>query len=317
MKQQAQHPDSPETRLRRADLVFRHAREGILYTTPGGCIFDVNESFVRITGYSRAEVLGKKPGILQSGRQGPAFYQAMWKTLRADGYWHGEVWNRRKNGEVYAELLTISAVRDAQGETESYVGIFSDITAQRTDYEELERLAYYDVLTGLPNRRLLAERLGQALAQTRRRQTLFAVAYIDLDGFKPVNDRYGHAWGDDLLVALSSRMRQCIREDDTLARVGGDEFVVLLQNLASEADCLPFLVRLRQACATPLQVKGQSLQVSASIGVAFCPRDGKTSAETLIAQADQAMYRAKRAGKNCYRFADHIRSLGFRAPRAA
>jgi diguanylate cyclase (GGDEF)-like protein/PAS domain S-box-containing protein len=302
MNQVLHPPDSPEARLRRADAIFKHAGEGVIYTTPAGRIFDVNESFVRITGYSRAEVLGKRPSILQSGRQGPAFYQAMWKALRADGYWHGEVWNRRKNGEVYAELLTISAVHDTQGELEGYVGIFSDITAQRTDYRELERLAYYDVLTGLPNRRLLAERLGQALAQARRRQTLFAVAYIDLDGFKPVNDRYGHACGDDLLVALSSRMRQSIRDDDTLARMGGDEFVVLLQNLTSEADCLPFLLRLRQACARPLEVHGQTLQVSASIGVAFCPRDGTTDVESLIEQADQAMYRAKRAGKNCYRF---------------
>ncbi|MFK3741453.1 diguanylate cyclase domain-containing protein [Massilia sp. TN1-12] len=282
---------APGASLRRAAAVFQHAREGILFVTPEGRIFDVNESFVRITGYRRDEVVGQSPNILQSGRQSASFYRSLWQTLLTDGYWHGEIWNRRKSGEVYAELLTISAVRDEQGRTECYVGIFTDITAQRTDHLELERLAYYDVLTGLPNRRLLMERLNQALAAAQGRQTPLAVAYVDLDGFKQVNDRLGHAWGDELLVALSARMQACMREDDTLARVGGDEFVILLQNLQKDADCIPFLERMQRACARPLHLKGRALQVSASIGVAFVPPCGQARAGLP--------HRARRPGHVC------------------
>ncbi|MCK9605035.1 MAG: bacteriohemerythrin [Methylomonas sp.] len=292
-----------EEKLQLAANVFTHAREGILITDAAGSIIDVNDTFTHITGYSREEILGKNPNILSSGRQGQEFYAAMWRDLASIGYWSGEIWNRRKNGEMYAEMLTISTVRDASGHAQNYVGLFIDITSMKEYQQQLEHIAHFDVLTNLPNRVLLADRLQQAMLQTQRHKHSLAVVYLDLDGFKAVNDSYDHETGDELLVAISKRMKEALREGDTLARIGGDEFVAVLSDLERMTDCEPILERFLQATANPVMIGQNALQVSASIGVTFYPQDN-VDADQLMRHADQAMYTAKQAGKNRYHLFD-------------
>lgn len=294
-----------EAKLRLAANVFTHSREGIMITDPDVQITDVNEAFTRITGYSRADVLGQKPSLLSSGRQSPAFYKTMWRDLNEQGYWGGEIWNRRKNGDYYAALLTISAVRDTGGQTTQYVGFFSDITQFKEQEQRLNHIAHYDPLTSLPNRLLFVDRLHQAMAQAQRRNDYhMALAYIDLDGFKAVNDNHGHEAGDMLLITVASRMKQTLREGDTLVRLGGDEFVAILIDLENTNACVPMLSRLLDAASTPVVLGETSLQVSASIGVSFYPQDKEINADQLLRQADRAMYQAKLAGKNQYRIFD-------------
>ncbi len=289
--------------LEQAASVFQHANEGIMITDPEGSILNVNAAFTRITGYRREEALGQNLHLLKSDRHAPAFYAEMWQTLQAQGSWAGEIWNRRKNGEAYAEMLTISAVRDPDGRVQRYVALFSDITALKEHENQLEHIAHYDTLTALPNRVLLADRLQQALAQALRRGTRLAVVYLDLDGFKAVNDSHGHDAGDQLLIAVAHRMKQALREGDTLARIGGDEFVAVLLDLVDiEASAL--LTRLLTAAAEPAPVSDLVLQVSASIGVTFYPQADEIDAEQLLRQADQAMYQAKLSGKNRYHVFD-------------
>ncbi len=292
-----------EERLTLATSVFANAQEGILVTDANGRIVDVNDAFSRITGFARAEVLGQNPAILSSGLQGPDFYRQMWGGLARQGHWHGEIWNRRKSGEVYAELLTIMAVKSSQGELTNYVAVFSDITSQKEQKEQLEFITHYDVLTRLPNRTLLSDRLQQAMAQAQRQDCRVAVAFLDLDGFKRINDLHGHGAGDQLLQSLSRRMREVMREGDTLARVGGDEFVAVLSPISDGIECERALNRLLDAAAEPTTVKGQTVQVSVSIGVALFPHDGN-EADLLMRRADQAMYQAKQSGKNRYHFFD-------------
>ncbi|MDC8758495.1 EAL domain-containing protein [Janthinobacterium fluminis] len=292
-----------EARLQLAASVFTHAREGIMITDADGIIIEVNDTFTRITGYSHQEALGQTPRILNSGRQPPDYYAAMWRALIDTGHWDGEAWNRRKNGEVHAEMITISAVRDAAGKTQNYVALFTDITPFKEHQRQLEYIAHYDALTGLPNRVLLADRLQHALAQSQRRSQSLALVYLDLDGFKAVNDHHGHQIGDALLVTLSQRMQAALREGDTIARIGGDEFVAVLVDLDRPQDCEPVLERLLRAAADPVQVEQQALRVSASIGVTLYPRDG-ADADLLMRHADQAMYLAKQAGKNRYHLFD-------------
>ena len=292
-----------QTKLQLAASVFSHAREGITITDAHGTIVDLNDAFTRITGYSREEALGQNPRFLNSGRQDAAFYAAMWSELVERGHWSGEIWNRRKNGEVFAESLTISAVRDGKGNTLHYVALFSDITTIKTHQSQLEHIAHFDALTNLPNRVLLADRLQQALAQAQRRGEQVAVAYLDLDGFKSVNDSYGHDVGDQLLLALATAMKNSLREGDTLARMGGDEFVIVMINLDSVESCVPMLTRLLEAAAS-VQLNGLVRQGSASIGVTFYPQSQDIDADQLLRQADQAMYEAKLAGKNRYHVFD-------------
>lgn len=284
--------------LRQAVSVFDHTREGIAITNAKGDIVDVNAAFTRITGYSREEVIGQNPKILSSGRQDAEFYRAMWNTLTEQGHWSGEIWNRRKNGEFYAELLTISAIRDGKGTTQQYVALFSDITAIMAHQSQLERMAHFDALTNLPNRVLLGDRLHQAMAQAQRRKQPLAVVFLDLDGFKTINDHHGHETGDQLLIALANRMKEVLREGDTLARMGDDEFVAVLTDLEDTAASEPLLNRLLAAAAQPLLVGELSFQVSASAGVTFYPQTQNIEADQLLRQADQAMYQAKVAGKN-------------------
>ncbi len=293
-----------EEKLLMSASVFTHAREGIMITEVDGTIIDVNESFTRITGFSRDEALGRNPRMLKSGQQSASYYEVLWRSLKENGFWYGETWNRRKNGEVFAEMQTISAVRDAQGNTRHYVSLFSDITAIKEHEKQLEYIAHFDALTNLPNRVLLADRLQQALNQAQRRDQLVAVAYLDLDGFKTINDRFGHDAGDRLLMSVSSRMKDALREGDTLARIGGDEFVAVLVDLPDTQTCLPLLNRLLTAASEPLLVADSRLQVSASLGVTFFPQADDIDAGQLLRQADQAMYQAKLSGKNRFHVFD-------------
>ncbi len=293
-----------EEKIRLAASVFSHAREGIIITNADAIIMEVNEAFTRITGYSREEVVGQHPRLLKSGQHDRAFYESMWDVLLTEGHWSGEIWNRRKNGDLFAELIAISAVRDGSGKTLQYVALFSDITALKQQQSQLEHIAHFDALTGLPNRVLLADRLQQAMAQAQRRGQQLAVAYLDLDGFKAINDLHGHGAGDQILITLAKRMKLALREGDTLARLGGDEFVAVLIDLEDTAASVPMLIRLLTAAAQPLQWDGLSLKVSASVGVTFYPQTHEIDADQLLRQADQAMYQAKVAGKNRYQVFD-------------
>lgn len=289
-----------EERLQLAASVFTYAREGILITAADGAIIDVNEAFTRISGYRRDEVLGRNPRMFGSGQQSKEFYAALWRDLAEQGHWYGELRNRHKNGEIYISLQTISAVVDAQGMAQHYVSLLSDITALKAHESELEHIAHYDALTGLPNRSLLADRLHQAMAQAQRRGLRVALAFLDLDGFKAINDQYGHEAGDHLLIAVASRMKHTLREGDTLARLGGDEFVAVLVDLENAEVSTPMLNRLLDAAAQPVQFGDAVLQISASLGVTFYPQANDVAADQLLRQADQAMYQAKLAGKNRY-----------------
>lgn len=293
-----------EDKLQLVASVFTHAGEGILITDANGRIIDVNQAFCDITGYERGDVLGQKPSLLSSGRHNQDFYQEMWRHLTDSGEWYGEIWNRRKNGEVYPEMLNISAVKDAEGRTRNYVALFADITPLKSHERELEHIAHYDALTGLPNRVLLADRLHQAMAQAHRNSQALAVVFLDLDGFKAINDSHGHEMGDHLLLILAKRMKQTLREIDTLSRLGGDEFVAVLLNLADIDACAPMLQRLLEAASELVKVDHVMLQVSASLGVTFYPQNDDVDADQLLRQADQAMYQAKLAGKNRYHLFD-------------
>jgi diguanylate cyclase (GGDEF)-like protein/PAS domain S-box-containing protein len=301
-----------QDRLQLAASVFTHASEGIMITTPEGVLVEVNDAFTRITGYNREEALGQSTRLLNSGRQHPGFYETMWQTLKQQGHWSGEIWNRRKSGEVYAELLNINAVHDAQGLVLRYVGLFSDISKQKEHEQRLEHIAHYDALTGLPNRVLLADRLRLTMAQSLRRAQSVAIVFLDLDGFKAVNDTHGHEMGDKLLVALSNRMQKSLRDGDTLARLGGDEFVAVLTDLAQHDAAIPVLERLRNAAALPFVVEGTVLEVTASLGVTFYPQPTDMDAEQLMRQADQAMYQAKLSGKNRFHLFDTEHDLSIR-----
>ncbi|MCX7192341.1 MAG: EAL domain-containing protein [Proteobacteria bacterium] len=302
-----------EQALQLAASVFTYAREGIMITDAFGTIIDVNDAFSSITGYSREEVLGQNPRLLKSDHHEKEYYAAMWRDLIEKGHWYGEIWNRRKNGEVYAEMQTISAVRDARSNIIQYVALFSDITAFKEHEKELEHIAHYDALTGLPNRVLLADRLHQGMAQTARRGQQLAVAYLDLDGFKTINDRHGHDAGDQLLMTVAARMKQALREGDTLARLGGDEFVAVLLDLPDIESSVTLITRLLEAAAEPLHIGSLVLQVSASLGVTFYHQSDDVDADQLLRQSDQAMYQAKLAGKNRYHVFDAVQDSSIRS----
>lgn len=280
-----------------AASVFANTHEGIIITDAQSRILDVNQAFTQITGYQRNEVLQQNPRLLKSDIQGAAFYRDLREALRDKGYWSGEIWNRHKNGSIFAELLNISAVQDGSGKVRNYVGIFSDITDMKQHQIKLEKLAHFDALTGIPNRSLLADRMNQAISYTRRNGGQMAICYLDLDGFKPINDQFGHKTGDNLLIEMAKRMNQCIRAGDTVARIGGDEFVILLLGLSEYAECQTALQRLLSEICRPVVLDEVPLGVSASIGVTLFPQDD-VDPEILLRHADQAMYKAKQSGKN-------------------
>lgn len=296
------HERDAQDRLARS--VFEHASEAILITDAQGHILQVNEAFSHITGYSREEALGQTPALLKSGHHTTCFYQQLWERLLAEGQWEGEVWNRRKNGELYAQHLNINAVQDAQGRIAQFVALFSDITLKKEEQLSLHHKANHDALTGLPNRNLLLDRLEQAVVALDRYGGRLAVVFLDLDGFKPVNDTYGHDAGDKILQEVSQRLLNCLRAEDTLARLGGDEFVLLLPHQTDMNSTVKLLQRLLHEVNRPYPWKHNSLQVSASLGVSLYTGEADLNAEQLLQRADEAMYQAKSAGKNTFRFYD-------------
>lgn len=297
-----------EKQLRLHATAFHAAHDGITLTDARGNILEVNPAFTRITGYTRDEVAGKNPRVLKSGRHDKAFYDAMWSQIEETGSWRGEIWNRNKLGEIYPELLSISAVRDRANSVVNYVAVFADISRLKEQESRLSHLAYFDALTELPNRVLLADRIFQGMQQAVRAGTLMAVCYLDLDGFKQVNDTWGHDVGDQLLVEMAGRLRQSVRGGDSVARLGGDEFVLLLLGLESINECALTVERLLLEIAKPLLVAGHTVSLPASIGVTTFPQEN-ADADSLVRQADQAMYRAKQAGKNTYQMFDPEQDL--------
>ena len=293
-----------ESRLQLAASVFTHASEGIVIADPAGTILDVNDAFTRITGYSRDEAVGSRTNLLRSGRHSKEFYANMWRDLIESGHWSGEIWNRGKDGRIFPEMLTITAVRDSAGNTQQYVALFSDISSTKEHEQELRRAALYDLLTGLPNRMHLRERLHHAITQAERRGSTLAVVCLDLDNFKSINDRYGHTVGDELLTTVAHRMKSTMRHDDTLARLGGDEFIAVLRGFANPDQCLPAVGHLLEAASQPVLIGDVSLQLSASAGIACYPQSEDVDADQLLRQATQALYQSKISGKNRYHLYD-------------
>ena len=291
-----------EAALRQSSAVFESTRDGVVITTLEPRIVAVNPAYSEITGYSADEVIGRNPSLLRSGRHDRAFYQAMWAGLKTLGYWQGEVWNRRANGEIYPQWLTLSTVRDERGEPSHYVGVFTDLTQLKRSEQQLEHMTHHDPLTDLPNRLLVQSRLEHAIEQARRHRSELAVLFVDLDRFKNVNDSLGHPAGDELIQAVSARLRGGLRDEDTLARLGGDEFLVVIEDLESADAAASVARKLAQLVQAPFRLAGgQEVIVSASIGISLYPGDGDT-ATGLIQHADAALYQAKARGRDSFCF---------------
>jgi diguanylate cyclase (GGDEF)-like protein/PAS domain S-box-containing protein len=290
-----------DARLRQSNTVFENAAEAIMVTDEHGVITAVNQAFERITGYGQAEAIGRTPSLLRSGRHDAEFYRRMWADILGQRCWRGEIWNKRKSGEIYPQWGSIAAVLDSAGKVRSYVTVFSDITESKKTEAKLKFLANHDPLTGLPNRLLLGEKLAHSLARAAKHGEQLAVAFIDLDHFKVINDTLGHLVGDHYLEAIAGRLASTLRQDDMLARWGGDEFVIAIENARGRESVGELINRLQTLLATPLKLEGHDVVPSASIGVAFFPEDG-LDAERLVQAADAAMYRAKEKGRNRFEF---------------
>ncbi len=286
--------------LQLAEKIIESSPEGVMITDADGVIRQVNPAFSDLTGYAASEVIGQSPSMLSSGRHDQAFYDNMWRTLAEHGYWRGEIWNRRKNGETYPELLTITAIADEDGKITHYAALFSDITELKENEQRIKHLAYYDPLTNLPNRRLFYDRLSLAISHAHRHRLRLAVMFVDLDRFKQINDTLGHKVGDQLLEQVAGRLKACLREDDSVARTGGDEFLILLPEVDHYEDAAIIAQRLIAALTQPFALEQRDLTVTCSVGVAYYPDDG-LDLDTLVKHADLAMYRAKEHGRNTYR----------------
>jgi diguanylate cyclase (GGDEF)-like protein/PAS domain S-box-containing protein len=288
-----------EEKLRLAANIIENSHEGIMVLNMDGLIQDVNPGFSYITGYGRDEVVLKNPRVLKSGRHDVAFYKQMWSSLAITGRWQGEVWNRRKSGEVYPEWLSISVLKDNNGKITHYVGLFSDITSRKLAEQKLDHLAHHDMLTGLPNRMLVKDRLHQAIMSAQRKCGSVGVLYLDLDLFKPINDTYGHEAGDHVLRTVANRLRTVIRRSDTAARIGGDEFLIVLHDVREFDDVIRVTEKIIESISEPISVNHHVCQIGVSVGVAVFPKDGG-DVEALINNSDCAMYQAKKQGKNQY-----------------
>lgn len=305
-----------EEKLRIAATVFQ-SMEGMIVTDENCTILNVNRAFSVITGYSADEVIGKKPSLLSSGRQDKDFYAAMWGGLIQSGFWEGELWNRRKSGEVYPEHLTITAVKTPDGVVTNYVGTFGDITASKAAANKIENLAFYDFLTGLPNRRLLLDRLNHAIETSSRSRKKGAVLYLDLDDFKTINDTLGHDMGDQLIKQVAQRLSTCIRKGDTIARMGGDEFVVVLEELSlkyieAAGQAKGIGQKILSSLNQHYQLGSHEIHNTVSIGATLF-HDGKITIEDVLKQADIAMYQAKKSGRNVMRFFDQQMQISINA----
>ena len=286
-----------ELDLQIAAIAFQ-SQDGVIVTDAHKAILRVNPAFSQISGYAPHEVIGKTPRMLRSDRHTPDFYDALWTSIATTGMWHGELWSRRKNGEVYPEQITITAVKDGNGKVTHYVAVLRDITERKRLEQEVNHLAFFDSLTQLPNRRLFNDRLGQAVKRAQRTSSSLALMFVDQDKFKPVNDTYGHAAGDFMLQTVAKRLSGCLRASDTAARVGGDEFLGLLPDIPSGADALAVAEKIRSALAEPcISPEGIELCISASIGIAIYPEHARSEHE-LLRLGDRAMYEAKSAGGN-------------------
>jgi diguanylate cyclase (GGDEF)-like protein/PAS domain S-box-containing protein len=287
--------------LHLAEQIIETSLEGVLVTDAQGIIQSVNPAFTELTGFTEEEAVGQTPGLLSSGYHGEDFYRRMWAQLAREGAWKGEIWNRRKNGELYPELLTITAIHNEAGEVTHYAGIFSDISKLKENEERIRNQAYYDPLTELPNRRLFDDRLRMAIAHAHRHGTRLGVMFLDLDRFKQINDLFGHNAGDDLLREVASRLGGVVREDDTIARMGGDEFVLLAPEVTDADDMAHLAQRILTSFQEPLRIQGTEVRVTVSIGISLYPDDG-TRPEALFRTADAAMYRSKDLGRNSFHF---------------
>ncbi|KEA63989.1 diguanylate cyclase [Marinobacterium lacunae] len=288
--------------LRQAATVFLSSHEGVVITDLDGFVQAVNPAFTSITGYAEEEIKGCRLNILQSGRQDTEFYDEMWQSITRKGYWRGEIWNRRKSGEIYPEWLTVSTVLDEQGEAINYVGVFSDISVFKQSQDQLEFLAYHDPLTGLPNRAMMRDRLEHAIERLHRSDAHGAVLFLDLDRFKPVNDSYGHKAGDRVLQEVAERLRHRLREGDTLARLGGDEFVVLLEDLSNPESVASVARDLIALFDQSFVIEdGRHVSLGLSIGICLFPEDADRT-DDILQYADAALYQAKEGGRNTYRF---------------
>lgn len=267
-----------------------------MVTDSSGNIVAINQAFTKVTGYKSKEILGKNPRILQSGRQSNEFYKKFWKALIEKGCWQGELWNRRKDGEVYLQWANISSIND-DGQVH-YVAIFSDITTVKSEEKKLRKMAYYDHLTSLPNRLLLCERLEHAILAAKRHQSMVAVLFIDLDNFKTINDTLGHDIGDQFLQSVAMKMANSVRENDTVARIGGDEFVIILEDIKEARHCELVAYKIITSVS---EVIVKNIQAGASVGISVGPMDGY-DAQSLLKKADIAMYKAKCSGKNNFAF---------------
>ena len=285
--------------------VFDSTEQAMVVTDADVRIISVNAAFTRLTGYSVAEALGQNPRILQSGRHGPAFYAQMWATLSRDGNWHGDIWDRRKDGSFYPKFLSISAIRNQNGEITNYCGIIHDISERKRIEEDLDRLAHYDPLTGIPNRALFFERIGTATANALRTGSEVAILFVDMDRFKAVNDTLGHHAGDQLLRQVAERIGECLRGDDTVARLGGDEFGVLLPDVRDRRNAARVAEKIIERLCAPFLIEGVNCEVSPSIGISLYPSDHHDP-EFLLQLADRAMYQVKTAGRGSYRFFEDL-----------
>ena len=297
-----------QERLQLLSKVFYHSNEGILITDRTATIIAVNESFCRLTGYSRQEVIGQNPRILKSGKEDALFYADMWNAIKLRGFWQGEVWDRCKDGSIYPKLLMIFSVKRAGGKIVNYVGSFTDITEQKKAEEQIRHLAYHDTLTGLANRFTVLDRLERAISHGRRNNSAVAVMFIDLDNFKEINDTLGHDVGDDLLVQVAGRLQEQVRESDTVARLGGDEFVIVLPDINNQVRATRVAENILSAIGSPFTSGLHTLHTTPSIGIAIFPADGE-DVQTVIKNADAAMYRAKSLGRNNYQYFSEISDL--------
>jgi diguanylate cyclase (GGDEF)-like protein/PAS domain S-box-containing protein len=280
-----------------AKKVIENTNDGIIVTDSNGNILLANPAFEVVTGYSAEEVIGKNPKFLQSGLHNDEFYRKMWKEILTNGFWQGEIWNKRKDGELFAEWLTISSLKDSNGKITHYVAVFSDITEHKRNIEQLRKLAHYDLLTGVPNRYLFTKRLESLIKTSRRYNQQFAILFLDLDRFKNVNDTLGHHAGDILLQKVAQRLKRILRKKDTIARIGGDEFIIILPNLKHIREAIQTAEMIIESLKASFSLNGQEVYISTSIGISFYPYDGE-DIESLIRNADRAMYQAKKSGRN-------------------